>query len=253
MKPRITLSVTSDGQLEIWLNEKGRDLLVAQLQALNERNDHIHLAEPSAMFGDIDLSILAYDAKDTIFKYGKIYFRTDEWDRQYFPHVMRDEPSDSESAGVDSCTGIAQIIRLKNFKMNDDVLLLVSNQRATRWLADGFGLLASQGVGSEAMVVGNGELVGSPDHIEIRFSVIADSAESRLIEGQPNRFSWWITDKMASSFSEKCSKLCSAVERANSSGGFHQYLDPENSPLAPVFMISLQEYSLENLLNERRS
>jgi hypothetical protein len=90
MKPRIALSVTSGGYLEIRLNEKGRDLVVTQLQALNEQNDHIHLVEPSAMFGDIELSMLAYDTADTVVKYGKIYFRTDEWDEQYFPHVMRD-------------------------------------------------------------------------------------------------------------------------------------------------------------------
>ncbi len=82
----------------------------------------------------------------------------------------------------------AAIIRLKNFKMIDDVLLLVSNQEATRWLADGFGFLASKGVGNEAVVVGNGEPVGSPENIEIRFSVVGDSAESRLIENKRNKF-----------------------------------------------------------------
>jgi hypothetical protein len=105
-----------------------------------------------------------------------------------------------------------------------------------------------------AVVVGNGEPIGSPDNIEIRFSVIADAAESRLIENKRNKFSWFITDETASSFSEKCSNLCRAVQRcADSSGGFHQYLDPENSPPAPVLMISLHEYSLAQLLKGRRS
>jgi hypothetical protein len=103
---------------------------------------------------------------------------------------MGDAPLESANAGADSLIDRAGIIRLKNFRLNDDVLLLVSNQRATRWLADGFGVLANQGVGSEAMVIGNGDAVCSPDNIEIRFAVIADFAESRLIEDEPNKFSW---------------------------------------------------------------
>lgn len=44
MKPRITMSLTSDGNLEIFLNEEGRNLLVRELQALNEEHEHFHLA-----------------------------------------------------------------------------------------------------------------------------------------------------------------------------------------------------------------
>ena len=34
MSARITFSLASDGELEIWLNEQGRDLLVRELQNL---------------------------------------------------------------------------------------------------------------------------------------------------------------------------------------------------------------------------
>ena len=41
MKPRITVSLSSNGEFEIWLN--GRDRLVQDLQRLTEKNDHLHL------------------------------------------------------------------------------------------------------------------------------------------------------------------------------------------------------------------
>ena len=46
MDARITIDIAEDGDFEIWLNEKGRDLLVRALLALDERNDHVHLATP---------------------------------------------------------------------------------------------------------------------------------------------------------------------------------------------------------------
>jgi hypothetical protein len=40
------MNLAANGELEIWLNEAGRDLLVKELQALNEKNEHFHL-DPS--------------------------------------------------------------------------------------------------------------------------------------------------------------------------------------------------------------
>lgn len=89
MKPRITMSLTSGGELEIWLNEEGRDLLVRELQALNENSEHFHLAPLE--YGEIKLSTRAYHPTDTVITSGKVLFRTDEWDRRYFPHVLDEE------------------------------------------------------------------------------------------------------------------------------------------------------------------
>jgi hypothetical protein len=83
MKPRITLNMTAGGELEIWVNETGRDRLVQELQALNERNDHFHLG-----WFEVEVSARAYRPTDTIIEYGKVLFRTDEWDRRFFPHVL---------------------------------------------------------------------------------------------------------------------------------------------------------------------
>jgi hypothetical protein len=40
MKPRITMNLTADGELEIWINEAGRDLLVRELEGLSQTSEH---------------------------------------------------------------------------------------------------------------------------------------------------------------------------------------------------------------------
>jgi hypothetical protein len=40
---------------------------------------------------EISLSEKAYRPDDKIIDAAKILFRTDEWDRQYYPHVLDDE------------------------------------------------------------------------------------------------------------------------------------------------------------------
>lgn len=86
MKPRITLNLTATGELEIWLNEQGRDLFVRQLQGLSAKNDHFHLGPPD--IGEVEVSLTPYRADHRILDQGNVLFRTDEWDEQYFPHVM---------------------------------------------------------------------------------------------------------------------------------------------------------------------
>lgn len=86
MPPRITVNMTGDGELEIWVNPQGRDLLVQELLKLSEGNDHFHLS-PS---GEVDTRTKPYRSTDEIIWAGKVLFRTDEWDREHYPHVMTD-------------------------------------------------------------------------------------------------------------------------------------------------------------------
>ncbi|HVT23470.1 MAG TPA: hypothetical protein VHD95_02495 [Rhizomicrobium sp.] len=88
MKSRITISVAADGGLEIWLNEEGRDSLVRELQNLSPQNDHFHLGPVD--LGEVELSSRPYRTNDKLIEFGKVLFRTDEWDRQYYPHVLSD-------------------------------------------------------------------------------------------------------------------------------------------------------------------
>jgi hypothetical protein len=76
MKPRITVDTNKNGELEIWLNEDGRDLLVRELQRVSEKNDHFHLGPED--ISDVQLSDLAYRDGDTVNQWGKVLFRPDE-------------------------------------------------------------------------------------------------------------------------------------------------------------------------------
>jgi len=87
MLPRITISENNNGELEIWLNELGRDLLVRKLVELNEDNDHFHLSPADSNLG-VSLRTKPYNHGDKIFEWGKVLFRTDQWDAEFFPHVL---------------------------------------------------------------------------------------------------------------------------------------------------------------------
>ncbi|WP_076070742.1 hypothetical protein [Sphingomonas montana] len=87
MKPRITLNTNEDGELEIWLNPTGRDLLVRQLQGLSEASEHFHFG-PEDLDGEVPVQGLSYREGDQIIEWGKVLFRLDEWDAAHFPHVL---------------------------------------------------------------------------------------------------------------------------------------------------------------------
>jgi hypothetical protein len=86
MSARITVNLAANGEIEIWLNEQGRDLLVRELQHLSEKNDHFHLGPRDV--GEVEVSSRPYRPDDRVIEYGKFLFRTDAWDKQYFPHVL---------------------------------------------------------------------------------------------------------------------------------------------------------------------
>ncbi len=88
MKPRITINKSASGELEIWLNESGRDLLVRELQHLSEHSDHFHFG-PEALGGEVPVQSRAYREGDEIIDWGKVLFRPDAWDERYYPHVLQ--------------------------------------------------------------------------------------------------------------------------------------------------------------------
>jgi len=94
MKPRVTICARAGGAFEIYLNEAGRDLLVKELQRLDQSWDHFHLdhfgGPEMTLATDVPLSAIAYNEDDKVFSSGKVLLRTDEWDAEYFPHVLAD-------------------------------------------------------------------------------------------------------------------------------------------------------------------
>jgi hypothetical protein len=86
MASRITFSVTSGGELQIWLNEEGRDLFVRELLALKPTSEHFHMGTYEG--AEVRLSSKSYQPTDAIIHAAKVLLRLDEWDAQLFPHVM---------------------------------------------------------------------------------------------------------------------------------------------------------------------
>jgi hypothetical protein len=97
-KPRITVVVKKDEKGEpaevfFYVNSEGRDQLVGELQHLSEQSDHFHM-EPEEWAMEVPLGMVPYEEGEIIPTHVKMMFRTDDWDRQNFPHVMKDdEPS----------------------------------------------------------------------------------------------------------------------------------------------------------------
>ena len=95
-KPHITFAVErtetgKPGELQVYLNPEGRDLLVKELTGLSERWDHIHLQDEEWTI-EVPLQTRAYvPDREEIIDCVKILFRPDEWDREYFPHVLKTE------------------------------------------------------------------------------------------------------------------------------------------------------------------
>lgn len=87
MKPRITISLNPADELEIWLNEAGRDLLVRELLHLSEGSDHFHFG-PEEFEGEVPVQTRAYRKEDKIIGWGKVMLRPDQWDEDHFPHVL---------------------------------------------------------------------------------------------------------------------------------------------------------------------
>ena len=65
-----------------------------ELQRLGEENDHFHFM-PEDM-GAVGVSNRGYREDDTVIEWGKVMFRTEEWDARHFPHVLEvfPEPKD---------------------------------------------------------------------------------------------------------------------------------------------------------------
>ena len=93
--PRITVVTLKNENDEatsvnLYVNPEGRDLLVRELSRLSEKSDHFHM-DAAEWAIEVPLQTTAYDpGAETIASNVKIMFRSDDWDREYFPHVMMD-------------------------------------------------------------------------------------------------------------------------------------------------------------------
>lgn len=94
-KARITIELSEDGgpsgSEDMYLNEKGRALLIERLQSLSEKNDHFHLfASEWGGPGD-PLRLKPYMENAATAGALKVSYRTDKVDEEYFPHLLYEQ------------------------------------------------------------------------------------------------------------------------------------------------------------------
>ena len=90
MKPRITICVDENGGVDLYFNEAGRAQFIEELAALDRSNDHFHFA-PDNLIGDVVTQDIPYNKNQVSYAWGKVSLRPDDWDEEYYPHVMRSE------------------------------------------------------------------------------------------------------------------------------------------------------------------
>ena len=99
-EPRITvcISLSEDGQpfeVQLYANKAGIRRLIDELSTLDEHNDHFHLF--SETWGGDDLRIVPYEPQREIAAdHLKVLFRTDAWDLEHFPRVMKAPPAEAQ-------------------------------------------------------------------------------------------------------------------------------------------------------------
>lgn len=89
-RPRMTIQVngeTGAQEVQIYLNPEARDWLIEQLNKLDRKDDHFHAFSFEDWDG-LQLSDIPYSPGDNPACALKVLLRQDDWDEQYFPHVM---------------------------------------------------------------------------------------------------------------------------------------------------------------------
>ena len=66
MAARIHINRNRYGEVELWLNEEGRELLVQELRKLGPEHDHFHLG-PSGQETEVPLQKVPYRYEDEVF------------------------------------------------------------------------------------------------------------------------------------------------------------------------------------------
>lgn len=94
-RPRLTVQIDGS-EVVLYLNPEARSRLLAELLHLDRRNDHLHVLGPEV--GDeLHLSQIPY-GRDAQLAYSmKVCIRYDDWDDEYFPHVMASPPDPLET------------------------------------------------------------------------------------------------------------------------------------------------------------
>ena len=93
-RPRMTVQINGEvgsQEVQIYLNPEARHWLIAELQKLDRSDDHFHVFSFED-WGGLQLSDVPYGPSDKTVPALKVLLRYDDWDAEYFPHVMAPPP-----------------------------------------------------------------------------------------------------------------------------------------------------------------
>jgi hypothetical protein len=132
------------------------------------------------------------------------------------------------------------VVYLPSFNFGSDALLILADFETIDWLMSQFGELsnAPDGSSGRSFTIGDGNPFESDGRCLLVVKLDDQARGSQLIRESENTFGWTLSRAAANQYRE----LLSGMLVPNPG---HQYLDPDNSPPAPVVIVSQGEYEPE--------
>ena len=138
-------------------------------------------------------------------------------------------------------TGNRFIAYLPSFNLGGDALLLLADYETIDWLMSQFQRLSNTPVAftsCPSFVIGDGDPVESDGRCLLVVKLDNQVGGSHLIRESETTFGWSVSRSSANRYRELLSGMLGPRPG-------HQYLDPDNSPPAPVVIVSRGEYQPE--------
>jgi len=129
---------------------------------------------------------------------------------------------------------------LPGFNFGADALLILADSETIDWLMTQFGRLS--GIATESscpsFLVGDGNPIESDGHCLLIVEQGNQAEGSWLVRESDGVFRWSVSRSSADHYRELLSGISEPRPR-------HHYLDPNNSPPAPVVIVSRDEYDAD--------
>lgn len=138
------------------------------------------------------------------------------------------------------------VVYVASFDFGADAILLLVDQETVGWLMSQFGRLSNTPVGSScsSFIIGDGHPVASDGRCVLTIELNDEpGCSSQLRRRTESSFAWSVSRSSANHYQDLLSGMLAP-------GPCHQYLEPDNSPPAPVFIVSRGEYQPEALLQK---
>ena len=133
----------------------------------------------------------------------------------------------------------AFVVYVPSFDFGSDAILLLSDYYTIAWLVDQFLRLSTSPIGSVAsFVIGDGSPIDSEERCFVTVTVTDTDSSSEMTRRSATQFAWRISRPEAERYRALLSCMLTKVPS-------HNYLEPKNSPPAPVLVVSRDEYSVE--------